>query len=140
MIDKEDNMKQFKFFRGHNLTLEHYNRTINPDLYRVVNVANEQKHIAVICSSGAQFHQFHRQQRRMCGLPEDTDFLHSRFIVGGDYYYFIGRPEDVNGLIFTHYYYYNFNVSDNPWAITIVEYLVHRFNLLPYVEPNRVNV
>lgn len=104
------------------------------------NLWDLDKHIAVICPSVESFHQFHRQQRRISGRNEDTNFLHSRFLLDGCIYYMIQNPNDVNGLIFTHYHYHNFNVSDNPWGVSIVQYLIHRFNVLPYTEPNRINV
>lgn len=138
-------MKSFKFFRDNDES--YYDRPINTRYYRTIlptgerlaRVEDERKHIAVICPSGELFHQLHRQLRVLYGLPESVDFYHSRFILNDNQYYLIRRPDDVNGLIFTHYLYHHFNVSENPWAITIVEYLVHEFNVLPYIdiEPNR---
>lgn len=125
-------MKAFKFFRGYNPT--RYHQTILPTGHRLARVEDERKHIAVFCPSGASFHQFHRQQRRMYGQPEDTGFLHSRFMLNGDTYYWIGRPDDVNGLNFTHYY-HDFNNFWEQWVLTTIDYLIHRYNVLPYVEP-----
>lgn len=95
------------------------------------------KHVAVFCHSIRMFHQFHAQQRRMTGRQPDTNFLHSRFILDGTIFYFIGQPNDLNGLRFTHYYYYNFNVSENTWA---AHYLIEMWTLQQYNEPNRINI
>lgn len=112
-------MKNFKFL------------TNNKDVWDL------DKHVAVFCPSIEMFHDFHIQQRRMCGLPEDTNFLHNRFLLDGTVFYFIGHPNDLNGLIFTHYYYYNFNVQDNRW---VPNYLIDVWTLRQYDEPNRINV
>jgi len=95
------------------------------------------KHIAVFCPSIEMFHDFHRHLRRISGRPYETNFLHSRFLLDSEIFYFIGHPNDLNGLIFTHYYYLNFDVSENTWAL---EYLIERWILRPYLEPNSVGV
>ena len=90
------------------------------------------KHVAVFCHSISMFHRFHQQQRRMSGRQPDTNFLHSRFILDGTIFYFIGHPNDLNGLRFTHYHYYNFNVQENRWA---PNYLVDVWTIRQYTEP-----
>lgn len=87
------------------------------------------KHVAVFCPSIEMFHRFHEQQRRT--RYPITNFLHTRFMLDGSIFYYIGHPDDLNGLRFTHYYYYNFDVAENTWA---PDYLVGGWTIRQYDE------
>lgn len=131
-------MKVFKFFRGYNPT--RYHQTILPTGHRLARVEDERKRIAVFCPSSDSFIDFQQQQRRMCGLRERTGFLNVRlFMLCDDVYYWVEQPDDVNGHTFTHYY-HDFDNFREQWVLTTIDYLIHTFNVVPYVEPSRINV
>lgn len=107
--------------------------------FKFLNNSPKEKHIAVICLSTQAFHRFHLSQRAITGRGE-TDFLHTRFGYNGNYFYCIKQPTDINGLMFTHYYFYNFSTSDFPWGEGIRLWLQELYNATVWDEPYRINV
>ena len=74
----------------------------------------DQKHVAIFCDSAEMFDEFLQNRR------------------DNEIFYFIRQPSDIHGINFTHFCFYNFNITEKQWGRTLVEYLIHN-GAFPYI-------